>query len=171
MYTIHLFYYVYKGPTVSFWEGNTNVNQSGLFPKRHPLGTAVNRLRCVWIESSLQPGRRAWCELTCLSSNRTCLVSSILFLLTCLMATRFPCVQRDKLKNSEKLARNDFLFKWKKVTELQVSNNCVGVKKYNICLWDVVDYTENTLHHWFSKWGSGTPRGPSGSSKGSPAKW
>lgn len=28
--------------------------------------------------------------LTCLSSRRTCLVSSILFLLTCLMATRFP---------------------------------------------------------------------------------
>ena len=31
-------------------------------------------------------------ELTCLSSNNTCLVSSIRFLFTCLMATRFPCV-------------------------------------------------------------------------------
>lgn len=30
--------------------------------------------------------------LTCLRSSKTCLVSSILFLLTCLMATRLPCV-------------------------------------------------------------------------------
>lgn len=34
--------------------------------------------------------------LTCLSSSRTCRVSSILFLLTCLMATRFPCEQHQK---------------------------------------------------------------------------
>lgn len=34
--------------------------------------------------------------LTCLSSSKTCLVSSILFLLTCLMATRFPCVRHEK---------------------------------------------------------------------------
>lgn len=35
--------------------------------------------------------------LTCLSSSRTCLVSSILFLLTCLMATRFPWEETPRL--------------------------------------------------------------------------
>lgn len=48
--------------------------------------------------------------LTCLSSSRTCRVSSILFLLTCLMATRFPCERHQKPIQSILTLHCSFLF-------------------------------------------------------------